>query len=152
MFFRRGRCGRSSIHAKCLGLAECFTELKKGSVLFERHSSWEIAKRHLNPKPYTPLNPKPYASTPNFHLTNSFTIQCVGATITHAHTIPCRTSPEHSRHMMHSIVTCSEEGFSTHDLVDGLVPATWMVVKIMVPFWVPIIIRHLLFRVPKKGP
>ena len=24
--------------------------------------------------------------------------------------------------------------------------------KIRVPFWVPIIIRHLLFRVPKKGP
>ena len=30
--------------------------------------------------------------------------------------------------------------------------STWVVVKIMVPFWVPIIIRHLLFRVPKKGP
>ena len=28
----------------------------------------------------------------------------------------------------------------------------WVVVKIMVPFWVPIIIRHLLFGVPKKGP
>ena len=28
----------------------------------------------------------------------------------------------------------------------------WVVVKIMVPFWVPIIIRHLLFKVPKKGP
>ena len=28
----------------------------------------------------------------------------------------------------------------------------WVVVKIMVPFWVPIIIRHLLFRVPRKGP
>ena len=28
----------------------------------------------------------------------------------------------------------------------------WVLVKIMVPFWVPIIIRHLLFRVPKKGP
>ena len=27
----------------------------------------------------------------------------------------------------------------------------WVVVKIMVPFWVPIIARHLLFRVPKKG-
>ena len=25
-------------------------------------------------------------------------------------------------------------------------------VKIMVPFWVPIIVRHLIFRVPKKGP
>ena len=28
----------------------------------------------------------------------------------------------------------------------------WMVVKIMVPFWVPIIIRPLVFRVPKKRP
>ena len=28
----------------------------------------------------------------------------------------------------------------------------WVVVKIMVPFWVPIIIQDLLFRVPKKGP
>ena len=28
----------------------------------------------------------------------------------------------------------------------------WVVVKIMVPFWVPIAIRHLIFRVPKKGP
>ena len=27
----------------------------------------------------------------------------------------------------------------------------WVVVKIMVPFWVPIIILHLIFRVPKKG-
>ena len=26
----------------------------------------------------------------------------------------------------------------------------WVVVKIMVPFWVPSIIRHLIFRVPKK--
>ena len=26
-----------------------------------------------------------------------------------------------------------------------------MDVKIMVPFWVPIIVRHLIFRVPKKG-
>ena len=27
----------------------------------------------------------------------------------------------------------------------------WVVVKIMAPFWVPIIIRHLIFRVPQKG-
>ena len=27
-----------------------------------------------------------------------------------------------------------------------------VVVKIMVPFWIPIIIRHPIFRVPKKGP
>ena len=27
----------------------------------------------------------------------------------------------------------------------------WVVIKIMVPFWVPIIIRPLIFRVPQKG-
>ena len=27
----------------------------------------------------------------------------------------------------------------------------WVVVKIMAPFWIPIIIRHQTFRVPKKG-
>ena len=27
----------------------------------------------------------------------------------------------------------------------------WVVVKVMVPFWVLIIIRHLIFRVPQKG-
>ena len=26
-----------------------------------------------------------------------------------------------------------------------------VVVKIMVPLWIPIIIRHLIFRVPKRG-
>ena len=31
-------------------------------------------------------------------------------------------------------------------------PLMWVVVKIMVPFWALIIIRHLIFRVPKKGP
>ena len=30
--------------------------------------------------------------------------------------------------------------------------ASWVVVKIMVRFGVPIIIRHLIFRVPKRGP
>ena len=34
----------------------------------------------------------------------------------------------------------------------GPFQAIWVVVKIMVPFWIPIIIRHLIFRVPKKGP
>ena len=28
----------------------------------------------------------------------------------------------------------------------------WVVVKIMVPFWVPTIVRPLICRVPKKGP
>ena len=27
-----------------------------------------------------------------------------------------------------------------------------LIVKIMVPFWIPTIIRPLIFRVPKKGP
>ena len=26
----------------------------------------------------------------------------------------------------------------------------WVVVNIMGPFWIPIIIRHLVFRVPKR--
>ena len=26
----------------------------------------------------------------------------------------------------------------------------WVVVKVMVPFWIPIIIRHLIFRVPNR--
>ena len=30
--------------------------------------------------------------------------------------------------------------------------AIWVVVKIMGPFWISFIIRHLIFRVPKKGP
>ena len=33
-----------------------------------------------------------------------------------------------------------------------IVSLIWVVVKIMVPFWLTIIIRHLTFRVPKKGP
>ena len=39
-----------------------------------------------------------------------------------------------------------------HQGFKGFQGFQWVVVKIMVPFWVPIIIRHLLFRVPKKGP
>ena len=31
------------------------------------------------------------------------------------------------------------------------VMVTWVVIKIMVPFWVPIIIRPLIFWVPQKG-
>ena len=33
-------------------------------------------------------------------------------------------------------------------LVEG---PKWVVVKIMVPFWIPIIMRHLLLRSPKRG-
>ena len=31
-------------------------------------------------------------------------------------------------------------------------PGMRVVVKIMVPFWIPIIIRHLIYRLPKMGP
>ena len=34
----------------------------------------------------------------------------------------------------------------------GVCGYIWVVLKIMVPFWIPIIIRPLIFRVPKKGP
>ena len=27
----------------------------------------------------------------------------------------------------------------------------WVVVKVMVPFWIPSILRHQIFRVPKEG-
>ena len=36
--------------------------------------------------------------------------------------------------------------------VQGHILRMGVVVKIMVPFWVLVIIRHLVFRVPKKGP
>ena len=36
--------------------------------------------------------------------------------------------------------------------LDVLLNLIWVVVKIMVPFWVPIIIRPLIFKLPKKGP
>ena len=44
--------------------------------------------------------------------------------------------------------------FGTADLgfIDPVALLTRVVVKIMVPFGVPLILRHLLFRVPKKGP
>ena len=38
------------------------------------------------------------------------------------------------------------------EICGGVCDLTWVVVKIMVPFWVLNIIRHLVFRVPKKGP
>ena len=37
-------------------------------------------------------------------------------------------------------------------LVRPMLGFMWVVVKIMVPFWIPIIVQHLVFRVPKKGP
>ena len=41
-------------------------------------------------------------------------------------------------------------GLEAHCVI-GIVSSIWVVVKIMVPFWVFNIVRHLLFRVPKKG-
>ena len=49
---------------------------------------------------------------------------------------------------------------SQHVMVSGLLVKgwgsiilfMWVVVKVMVPFWIPIIVQHLMFRVPKKGP
>ena len=37
-------------------------------------------------------------------------------------------------------------------IIGGIRYSIWVVVKIMVPFWVPILVRHLISRVPKKGP
>ena len=34
----------------------------------------------------------------------------------------------------------------------GIMGFIWAVVKLMVPFWILIIIRHLVLRVPQKGP
>ena len=45
-----------------------------------------------------------------------------------------------------------EEGLCGGWVLQNLNMSIWLVVKIMVPFWVPIIIRPLIFRVPKKGP
>ena len=42
------------------------------------------------------------------------------------------------------------EGFGLMHITPTV--SIWVVVKMMVPFWVPIIVRHLIFRVPKKGP
>ena len=48
-------------------------------------------------------------------------------------------------------------GFTVRVLVCGVwgsrlrFSSLYMVVKTMVPSWVPIIIRHLLFRLPQKG-
>ena len=46
----------------------------------------------------------------------------------------------------------SSRGFLNIGVPFLVIPYIWVVVKIMVPFWVLIIIRHLIFRVPTKGP
>ena len=44
--------------------------------------------------------------------------------------------------------------YSVFEYLDplGIYISIWVVVKIMVPFWVLINIRHLVFRGPKRGP
>ena len=42
--------------------------------------------------------------------------------------------------------------YGTSGFSSGFIVVTWVVVKIMIPFWIPIITLHLIFRVPKKGP
>ena len=37
-------------------------------------------------------------------------------------------------------------------LVGNIKASIWVVVNIRVPFWVLIIIQHLMFKVPKRGP
>ena len=37
-------------------------------------------------------------------------------------------------------------------LFPSLLGLIWVFVKVMVPFWIPSIIRHLIFRVATKGP
>ena len=55
-----------------------------------------------------------------------------------------------SQRVLESAIFERLQGYSTFFTVE--LGAMWVVVKIMVPFWVLIIIRHLIFRVPKKGP
>ena len=38
-----------------------------------------------------------------------------------------------------------------HTTWSSRVPITWVVVKIMVPFWLLVVIRPLVFRGPKSG-
>ena len=40
------------------------------------------------------------------------------------------------------------QGLGCCQLTDGFI---WVVVKVIVPFWIPIIIRHLIFRVPTRN-
>ena len=56
-----------------------------------------------------------------------------------------------------AVYSCILLCFPAHQVAErqlkGFRPCkTWVVVKTMVPFGIPIIIRHLIFRVPKKGP
>ena len=40
---------------------------------------------------------------------------------------------------------------SQQSMASHTAPLNWVVVKIMVPFWTPIIIRHLIFWVPENA-
>ena len=59
-----------------------------------------------------------------------------------------RFSPEDSSIQLYNQVHCRSEA----KVLRTCRECTWVVVRIMVPFSVPILIWHLLFRVPKKGP
>ena len=61
----------------------------------------------------------------------------------------CRHLHHHQRHHHHHH---RPEASSIPAGRGTLKASIWVVVKIMVPLWVPIMIRRLLFRVPKKGP
>ena len=68
--------------------------------------------------------------------------------------VTCNSSPPITNHQD---IRVAKQKWEV-DLYDGpdiptYIAGMWVVVKIMVPFWTPIIIRHLIFRVPQqKGP
>ena len=73
---------------------------------------------------------------------------CVQALLCPRHRDICKPSTpelklEHSNH---------HDPTGRTGVIRGYIGLIWVVVKIMVPFWVPIIIQRLIFRVPKKGP
>ena len=51
---------------------------------------------------------------------------------------------------VHVMCACTDTNTRAVDSIMAM--RTWVVVKIMVPFWVLSILRHLVFRGPKRGP
>ena len=45
---------------------------------------------------------------------------------------------------------CLGTDLSDEPHIPGIALRTWVVVKVMAPFWFPLIVRHLIFRVPPK--
>ena len=64
----------------------------------------------------------------------------------------CSLPTSMRRKDVRNYLTMSEEMQYLRDSCTDNPQLLWVVVKIVVPFWVPIIIRHLIFKVPKKGP